>query len=175
MTTKIYRINKENNFVTKEKELNYDFEVFKNNPKKYYKDWKIESDPETYYHIASHVDYKFPKFANDILREKTREERILEDNETSLLEAGEYVENNEIIKVGAPRDLKIYYWDKNTNSWLVDTDTMSSNELNSWKNSEKAKQDKLVLEEILNKPNLMDETIIKINQEIDKLNQIIKD
>ncbi|MGL5428448.1 MAG: hypothetical protein ACRDAS_11095, partial [Cetobacterium sp.] len=52
-----------------------------------------------------------------IIREKTREELILLDNKTELLQDGEYIENNKIIVVEAPDNLYKKYWNKETNVW----------------------------------------------------------
>nr|DAV07629.1 MAG TPA: hypothetical protein [Caudoviricetes sp.] len=93
--------------------LNYDYEDFKKNPVLYYPDWK-----NTYY--ASPTKYEYPIIdVDDVIREMTREEKILQLGMEDLLEDGEYIENGKIIKV--EYDEKLGYlkraWNKETHVW----------------------------------------------------------
>ena len=92
--------------------LNYTLEEFKSNPVGCYPNW----DKKTM--IASETKYEYPTFDTETqgLREKTREERILE-GETELLQAGEYLENGKIISIPAPEELFKKVWDKETHTW----------------------------------------------------------
>lgn len=89
-----------------------EYEEFKKNPNKFFPNWET-----TMY--ASLEKYNNPildKKTGEI-REKTREELILIDNKLELLQDGEYVEDGEIIVVGAPDNLIKKTWDKNTHIW----------------------------------------------------------
>lgn len=89
-----------------------DYTEFKKNPIKYYPSWETTM-------FASLEKYNNPildKKTGEI-REKTREELILIDNKLELLQDGEYVEDGEIIVVGAPDNLIKKTWDKNTHIW----------------------------------------------------------
>lgn len=92
--------------------LNYTLEEFKSNPVGCYPNW----DTKTM--IASETKYEYPTFDTETqgLREKTREERILE-GETELLQAGEYLENGKIISIPAPEELFKKVWDKEIHTW----------------------------------------------------------
>ncbi|MBM6876458.1 hypothetical protein H6A04_12620, partial [Fusobacterium mortiferum] len=62
--------------------LNYDYEDFKNNPSLYYPNWKM-----SYY--ATENKYEYPVIdTNNIIREMTREEKILNLRMEELLEDG---------------------------------------------------------------------------------------
>lgn len=71
-------------------ELNYNVNEFK---KEWYPDWKegMQVYPKKFEHPVVEED--------NLLREKTREERILMDDEVSLLQVGEKVEDGQIIKI----------------------------------------------------------------------------
>ena len=90
--------------------LNYEYEEFIKNPNKYYSSW----DP-TYY--ATEQRYEDPILIEGILREKTREEKILLDKRLDLLADGEYIDQNQIIVVPAPEGLLKKKWDKETHTW----------------------------------------------------------
>lgn len=90
--------------------LNYEYEEFIKNPSKYYLSW----DP-TYY--ATEQKYEDPILIEGILREKTREEKILLDKRLDLLADGEYIDQNQIIVVPAPEGLLKKDWDKETHTW----------------------------------------------------------
>ena len=64
-------------------------EEFNKNPQKYYPNLKGEF-------VVSEFKYDYPIIENGVVRNKTREERILLDNETQILIQGEYVEDNQI-------------------------------------------------------------------------------
>ncbi|MGL5932798.1 MAG: hypothetical protein ACRCY7_07850 [Cetobacterium sp.] len=84
---------------------------FKSDPKIYYPDWHIEN------HLASEIEFQNPILENGVIREKTREELILLDNKTELLQDGEYIENNKIIVVEAPDYLYQKYWNQESHIW----------------------------------------------------------
>lgn len=79
------------------------YEEFKENPTSFYPDWQ-----ESMYASESKYEYPILDKETSELREKTREERILIDNETSLLEDGEYIDNGKIIEVKYDEKLKFY-------------------------------------------------------------------
>lgn len=85
-------------------------EEFNENPTKFY-----PMMPEGLF-ITSENKYEHPIIVGAIVREKTREERILLDNETELLLPGEYVENNEIVFVECPTGLYKPVWI--TSDWV---------------------------------------------------------
>lgn len=73
--------------------LNYDYEDFKKNPSLYYPEWKT-----SYY--ATENKYEHPIIDEDsVIREMTREEKILNLGMEELLEDGEYIQDGQIIKV----------------------------------------------------------------------------
>ena len=93
--------------------LNYDYEDFKNNPSLYYPNWKM-----SYY--ATENKYEYPVIdTNNIIREMTREEKILNLDMEELLEDGEYLENDKLIVI--EYDEKLGYlkrtWNKETHIW----------------------------------------------------------
>lgn len=55
---------------------------------------------------------------NNVVREKKREEKILLDNRTELLEEGEYIENFSIKVKERPVGIYKYIWDKINFEWL---------------------------------------------------------
>ena len=75
-------------------------EEFKENPTKFYPDWD-----NTMY--ATLEKYNNPILDKEMIREKTREELIVLDNKTELLEEGEILKNREIKKVEKPEGYKI--------------------------------------------------------------------
>lgn len=87
------------------------YEEFKAEPTKFYPDWGINN------HISTEVEFQNPILDSGVIREKTREELILLDNKTELLQDGEYIENNKIIKVEAPSYLFKKLWNKENNLW----------------------------------------------------------
>lgn len=93
--------------------LNYDYEDFKKNPTLYYPDWKT-----SYYATTNKYDYPIVD-DNNIIREMTREEKILKLGMEELLKDGEYIEAGEIIVV--EYDEKLGYlkrtWNKETHVW----------------------------------------------------------
>ncbi|MGL4863798.1 MAG: hypothetical protein ACRCZO_15350 [Cetobacterium sp.] len=84
---------------------------FKAEPIKYYSEWNTD------YHLSTEVEFQKPILDSGVIREKTREELILLDNKTELLQDGEYIENNEIIRVEAPSYLFKKLWNKDINVW----------------------------------------------------------
>lgn len=79
-------------------------EEFNANPSKFYPNM-----PEGKF-IISENRYDYPIIEGNNVRNKTREERILLDNEIALLTAGEIVENNEIIFIPANPELYTPVW-----------------------------------------------------------------
>lgn len=84
---------------------------FKAEPIRYYPEWNIDS------HISTEVEFQNPILDSGVIREKTREESILLDNKIELLQDGEYVENNKIIKIEAPNYLLKKIWNKELKIW----------------------------------------------------------
>ena len=60
--------------------------------------------------VVSEIKYDYPFIKNGLVRNKTRDERILLDNETQLLIQGEYVENNQIKFKECPNGLYKALW-----------------------------------------------------------------
>lgn len=90
-------------------------EEFKENPAEFYPDW----DNRTMIIAETEVQYPIIDEETGFLRDKTREERILLDNEKDLLEDGEYVENGKIIFIEYNEALNYYKkaWDKENHIW----------------------------------------------------------
>lgn len=93
--------------------LNYDYEDFKKNPILYYPDWNT-----SYYAITNKYDHPIVDDDN-IIREMTREEKILKLGMEELLEDGEYIQDGKLIVV--EYDEKLGYlkrtWNKETHIW----------------------------------------------------------
>ena len=85
---------------------------FKEEPIKYYPSW----DNTMYASLEKYNNPVLDKKTGEI-REKTREELILLDNKTELLEDGEYVEAGEITVVEAPENLIKKIWNKKAYIW----------------------------------------------------------
>lgn len=93
--------------------LNYEYKDFKKNPILYYPKWQ-----NTFY--ATENKYEYPVIdTNNIIREMTREEKILNLGMEELLEDGEYLENDKLIVI--EYDEKLGYlkrtWNKETHIW----------------------------------------------------------
>ncbi|WP_303189257.1 hypothetical protein [Fusobacterium ulcerans] len=98
------------------------FEAFKINPIEYYPNWENTM-------FASEQIYESPIIdESGEIRNKTREELILLDNEIEKLEPGEYIENGKIIKVEYDETLKYYKreWNADTHEWY---DSITKEEL----------------------------------------------
>ncbi|WP_291255890.1 hypothetical protein [Fusobacterium sp.] len=123
--------------------LNYDYEDFKTNPSLYYPDWKTE-----YY--ASPTKYEYPILDNEVIREMTREEKILQLGMVELLIDGEYLQEGKIIKVEYDESLNYHKkaWDKINHIWYEATTQAEFTEMRAKKILEysKLEQDKKVLE-----------------------------
>lgn len=78
-------------------------EEFNNNPQKFYPSLQGEF-------VTSEFKYDYPLIENGLVRNKTRDERILMDNEVSLLVDGEIIENNMIVQVPIPSNLHKPIW-----------------------------------------------------------------
>ncbi|MGK4199373.1 hypothetical protein [Fusobacterium sp. HC1336] len=93
--------------------LNYDYEDFKKNPILYYPDWNT-----SYYATTNKYDHPIVDDDN-IIREMTREEKILKLGMEELLEDGEYIQDGKLIVV--KYDEKLGYlkrtWNKETHIW----------------------------------------------------------
>ncbi|MCB8563679.1 hypothetical protein [Fusobacterium ulcerans] len=89
-----------------------DYEEFKENPIKYFPSWETTM-------FASLEKYNNPILDRKTgeIREKTREELILIDNKSELLQDGEYVEDGEIIVVEAPENFIKKLWNKEIHIW----------------------------------------------------------
>ncbi|MHD0315550.1 hypothetical protein [Fusobacterium varium] len=81
-------------------------EEFKESPTRFYPDWD-----NTMY--AALEKYNNPILDKEMIREKTREELIVLDNKTELLEEGEILENGEIRKIEKPEGYKIEWQSPN--------------------------------------------------------------
>ena len=79
-------------------------EEFNANPSKFY-----PNIPEGQF-VTSEYKYDYPIIEGNLVRNKTREERILLDNETALLNQGEYVESNQIKFKACPNGLYKSLW-----------------------------------------------------------------
>ena len=87
------------------------YREFKAEPIRYYPEWNIN------YHISTEVEFQNPILDSEVIREKTREELILLDNQIELLQDGEYIENNRITRIEAPSYLFKKLWNKEINTW----------------------------------------------------------
>lgn len=87
--------------------LNYSKEEFK---KEWYPEWQEGMTVET-------TKFENPILDNGILREKTREEEILQDGKTELLQDGEYIEDGMIISVEPDEEYFKKAWDKDKHIW----------------------------------------------------------
>ena len=65
---------------------------FKAEPTKFYPNQNITN------HLSTETEFLNPIIDNEVIREKTREELILPDGKTKLLQDGEYISNNKIVK-----------------------------------------------------------------------------
>lgn len=100
--------------------LNYDYEDFKKNPSLYYPAWTAN-----YY--ASPTKYEYPTIdTDDVIREMTREEKILNLGMEELLIDGEILEDGKIKSIEAPKTLIRAAWNKETKEWY---ETMTKEEL----------------------------------------------
>ena len=100
--------------------LNYDYEDFKKNPTLYYPAWTAN-----YY--AGPTKYEYPIITEEgIIREMTREEKIIKLNMKDLLNDGEYLENREIKTIKAPESIIRPAWNSEKKEWY---ETMTKEEL----------------------------------------------
>lgn len=100
--------------------LNYDYEDFKKNPTLYYPAWTAN-----YY--ASPTKYEYPIITEEgIIREMTREEKIIKLSMKDLLNDGEYLENGEIKTIKAPESIIRPAWNSEKKEWY---ETMTKEEL----------------------------------------------
>lgn len=100
--------------------LNYEYEDFKKNPQLYYPNWQTN-----YY--ATENKYEYPVVDEDgIIREMTREEKIIKMGMEELLNDGEILEDGEIKSIEAPKTLIRAAWNKETKEWY---ETMTKEEL----------------------------------------------
>ena len=87
-------------------------EDFLKEDEKYFKDYNDETMVISEDYIA------YPKLTEDgTLREKTTEEKIIEDKKIELLQDGEYIENEAIKKVEKPKELIKSIWNKEKHIW----------------------------------------------------------
>ena len=93
--------------------LNYDYDNFKKNPSLYYSDWQT-----SYY--ASPTKYEYPIIdTDDVIREMTREEKILNLGMEELLIDGEILEDGKIKSIEAPKTLIRAAWNKETKEFMI--------------------------------------------------------
>ena len=92
--------------------LNYDYEIFRKDPYRYYPEW------ETSYY-ASPTKYEYPILDNGVIREMSRREKILKLGMEDLLDDGEYIQAGEIVKVEYDEKLGFYkkMWDRESHIW----------------------------------------------------------
>lgn len=76
-------------------------------------------NPDDYIIVFQEQPFVCPLYDvnTNTISEATREQRILVFNETELLQDGEYIENEKIISVPAPKNLLKKVWDKETHTW----------------------------------------------------------
>lgn len=90
-------------------------EEFKDKPTEFYPDW------DNRIMIIAETELQYPIIDEEtgFLRDKTREERILLDDEQELLNDGEYVQNGEIIFIKYDESLGYLkkVWDKEQHIW----------------------------------------------------------
>lgn len=122
--------------------------AFKKEPTKFYPSW--DNEKMIYSEEKFNDLIKIDPITNN-LRLKTREEKIIEDNQINLLQDGEYIENNKIIKVDCNENYYKKTWDKENHVWF---DSIEKEELT-----------KMRKEKILNYENLKSEKIILENSE----------
>lgn len=100
--------------------LNYDYEIFRKDPYRYYPNWQVD-----YY--ASPTKYEYPVVDEEgNIREMTREEKIIKMGMEELLNDGEILEDGEIKSIEAPKTLIRAAWNKETKEWY---ETMTKEEL----------------------------------------------
>ena len=100
--------------------LNYDYEDFKKNPSLYYPNWKM-----SYY--ATGNKYEYPIIDEEgIIREMTREEKIIKMGMEELLNDGEILEDGEIKTIKAPESIIRPAWNSEKKEWH---ETMTKEEL----------------------------------------------
>lgn len=87
------------------------FDEFLKSPELFYPNWAVNM-------YVTETKVENPILDGDSIREKTRLERIL-DGEENLLEDGEYLENNQIIKIEYDPKLDFLkkIWDKDLHIW----------------------------------------------------------
>ena len=87
------------------------FDEFLKSPELFYPNWAVNM-------YVTETKVENPILDGDSIREKTRLERIL-DGEENLLEDGEYLENNQIIKIEYDPKLDFLKktWDKDLHIW----------------------------------------------------------
>ena len=84
---------------------------FKAEPIKFYPNWDMTN------HLSTEIEFQNPILDSGVIREKTREELILIDDKTELLQDGEYIKDNKIFIVEAPKNMLKKIWNKQTNMW----------------------------------------------------------
>lgn len=94
-------------------------EEFKEKPTEFYPDW----DNRTMIIAEMEIQYPIIDKETGFLRDKTREERILLDNEKDLLNDGEYIEAGKIVFIEYDETLNYYKkaWDKENYVWYEAT------------------------------------------------------
>lgn len=89
-----------------------DIEEFWKEPTIYFPSWEVG-----YYAVLEKYDNPIIDNISGNIREKTREELILLNNQIELLQDGEYVEAGDIIVVEAPDNLIKKNWNKKAHIW----------------------------------------------------------
>ncbi len=133
MSNLTYIYKKENEKILLFDTLNYTIDEFKINPQSCLPSWDKENM------IASSMKYDYPTIdiKTNELREKTREEKIIE-GQTDLLFGGEYVEGNKIITVPCENNYFKKLWNKEKHYWyegatLEEQTTEYFNKINTYK------------------------------------------
>ena len=144
---KIYIYNKDTLNIIAEPFIT-NLEAFKKEPSKFFPTWNNTTMicSEEKFNDLIKIDPTTNK-----LRLKTREEKIIEDNQINLLQDGEYIENNKIIKIDCNENYYKKTWDKENHVWF---DSIEKEELTEMRK-----------EKILNYENLKSEKIILENSE----------
>lgn len=151
---KIYIYNKDTLNIISEPFIT-NLEEFKKEPTKFFPSW--DNTNMIYSEERFNDLIKIDPVTNK-LRLKTREEKIIEDNQINLLQDGEYIENNKIIKVDCNENYYKKTWDKENNVWF---DSITKDELI-----------EIRKEKILNYENLKSEKTILENSEFTTIEEI---
>lgn len=157
--------------------LNYDYEIFRKDPYRYYPEW------ETSYY-ASPTKYEYPILDNGVIREMSRREKILNLGMEDLLDDGEYIQAGEIVKIEYDESLGYHRkaWDKEAHIWYEATTQEEFREMRTKKileyseleeNKKALENSKFIvtdeIELIIKKMELLEEEINKLELQVQNL------